>query len=311
MNLRGSAVAVLAALLIGTPAHSEPVYRVGLIQQVEHPSLDEIRTAILEELENLGYGPDKVAIDYQNGQNNPAIINTICQKFLGDGVDLILPIATSAAQGAAAATQEIPIVFAAVSDPIAAGMVVDPDHPDRNVTGISNAIDPEGVLELAQELTPGIETYGLVYNTSEVNSVSTVNKAKAAMERRGLKWQEAVITGSHEVSTAVTSLLDRVDAFFISNDNTVAVAMTLLSQIAIEAKLPVYVAVDSLVADGGLATTGISYTDLGHRAARMAVRILEGAAIADTPVEIISGGVVAVNAETAAALGVDVSAYLP
>lgn len=310
MKLSRLCAAAVCLLSLSSVALSAPKYRIGLVQQVQHPSLDEIRAAIMDELKVKGFGPDVVAVDYQNGQNNPGTILTICQKFVGDRVNLILPIATSAAQGAAAATTEIPIVFAAVADPVAAGLVTDLSKPDRNITGVSNAIDPTKVFNLADELTPGIKTYGIVYNAGEVNSVSTVRKAEQAMKERGLKYIEAVIANSSEVATAASSLVGKVNAFFISNDNTIATAMTLLSQIAVDAKIPVYVAVDSLVRDGGLATSGINYTQLGRQAADMVVRVLQGAAVGSVPVEVLSKGSVVVNANTAKALGVDVSKYI-
>ena len=287
-----------------------PQYRIGLVQLVEHPSLDEVRAAIVDELARNGFGPETVAIDYQNGQNSPALISTICQRFVGKGVDLILPIATPAAQCAAAATDSIPIVFSAVADPLAAGVVNDLKRPDANVTGVSNAIAPKQVLDLADELTPGIKRWGMIYNAGEVNSVSTVKKAQEEMKKRGVVYSEAVITASAEAAAAMNSLIGTVDAFFISNDNTVALAMTMLAQIALEHGKPVYAAVDSLVADGALATSGISYTQLGQQTAQMVMRVLSGTPVASTPVEVVRACAVTVNQETAAALGVDVSRYV-
>ncbi|MGI6076292.1 MAG: ABC transporter substrate-binding protein [Pyramidobacter sp.] len=287
-----------------------PKHVVGIIQLVEHPSLDEIRTAIVDELNRSGYGPDVLEVDYQNGQNSPQMISTICQKFVSRGVDVIVPIATPAAQGAAAASETIPVVFSAVSDPVAAGLVKDAAHPEHNVTGVSDAMQPSKVFDLAEELTPGLKTFGVIYNTAEANSVNTVRKAEAELEKRGMAYREAVVSSSAEVVPAVNSLMDKVDALFIPDDNTVAVAMPLLSETAKERNVPVYAAVDSLVHDGGLATCGINYTQLGRQTAQMVIRVLNGSKIADTPVEVMKGANVVVNAETAKALGIDVSKYL-
>lgn len=283
---------------------------VGIIQLVEHPSLDEIRTAIMDELNRSGFGADVLEVDYQNGQNSPQMISTICQKFVSRGVDVIVPIATPAAQGAAAASETIPVVFSAVSDPVAAGLVKDPGHPEHNVTGVSDAMQPSKVFDLAEELTPGLKIFGIVYNTAEANSVNTVRKAEAALKARGMECREAVVSSSAEVVPAVNSLMGKVDALFVPDDNTVAVAMPLLSETAKEHGVPVYAAVDSLVRDGGLATCGINYTQLGRQTAQMVIRILNGAKIADTPVEVLKGSDVVVNGETAKALGIDVSQYL-
>lgn len=284
--------------------------KIGLIQLAEHPSLDEIRTAFTDELAALGYGEDKVEIDYQNAQNDMNNINAICQKFAGDESDMIVAIATPAAQGAASVTTEIPIVFSAVTDPIAAGLVSDLQKPDSNITGTSDAISVEGIFGLADELTPGIETYGLVYNLGEDNSVSVIADAKAYLDAKNIAYREATVTNVSEVTQAMTSLVGKVDAVFCPIDNTVANAMPNLAQIAIEAKLPVYVAADSMVADGGLATVGVNYTNLGKQTAKIAAEILGGKPVSEVPVEVLDEYATVVNPETAAAIGVDVSQYV-
>lgn len=290
-------------------AESEKI-KIGLIQLAEHPSLDEIRTAFTDELAALGYGEDKVEIDYQNAQNDMNNINAICQKFAGDESDMIVAIATPAAQGAASVTTEIPIVFSAVTDPIAAGLVSDLQKPDSNITGTSDAISVEGIFGLADELTPGIETYGLIYNLGEDNSVSVIADAKAYLDAKNIAYREATVTNVSEVTQAMTSLVGKVDAVFCPIDNTVANAMPNLAQIAIEAKLPVYVAADSMVNDGGLATVGVNYTNLGKQTAKIAAEILGGKPVSQVPVEVLDEYATVVNPETAAAIGVDVSQYV-
>ncbi|MEG1849369.1 MAG: ABC transporter substrate-binding protein, partial [Oscillospiraceae bacterium] len=218
--------------------------KIGLVQLMEHPSLNEIRDAVIAELKVQGYDDSRVEIDYQNGQGEPGLINSICQKFVGDKVDLIIAIATPAAQGAAAATSEIPIIFSAVTDPVAAGLTASLEQPDANATGTSDAIPAEQIFALADELTPGIKTYGFLYNNGEVNSVSVIKSAKQALDAKGIAYVEACVNNSGEVTTAAQSLIGKADAIFSPIDNTVAYAMPNLAQIAIEAKLPVYVAAD-------------------------------------------------------------------
>ena len=310
MTMKKFFTACILSALCASSSLAAPKFGVGIVQLVEHPSLDEVRLAILAELKASGYGPDVAEIDYQNGQNSPSLISAICQKFVARGVGVIVPIATPAAQGAAAAAETIPVVFAAVSDPVAAGLVKDLARPDGNVTGVSDAIHPSNVLDLAEELTPGLKNYGIIYNTAEANSTNTVRKAEAEMSKRGIAFREAVVSTAAEVVPAVNSLMGKVDAIYVPDDNTTALAMPLLSQVAIEHKVPVYTAVDSLVHDGGLATSGINYTNLGRQTGQMIIRVLNGAKIADTPVEVLREASVVVNGETAAALGVDVSKYV-
>lgn len=283
--------------------------KIGLVQMMEHPSLDEIREAILTELTTQGFDASKVDIDYQNGQGDMGTLNTIAQKFVGDDVDLIIAIATPAAQAAAAATNDIPIIFSAVTNPVDAGLVGNLEKPDRNCTGTSDAIPTEQIFTLADELTPGIKTYGFLYNQGESNSVSVINDAKAALEAKGVKYIETCVITSGEVTSAAQSLISKVDAIFCPIDNTVAYAMPNLSQIAIEAKLPVYVAADSMVNDGGLATVGVNYTQLGVQTAQMAAKVLSGTAVSDVPVQVLTQYSTVVNKDTAAALGIEVSQY--
>lgn len=219
-------------------ASSGETLKIGLVQMMEHPSLDEIREAFLAELKAQGYDDSKVVIDYQNGQGDMGTLNTIAQKFVGDGVDMIVAIATPAAQAAAAATDSTPIIFSAVTDPVDAGLVSDLEAPDRNLTGTSDAIPVDRIFALADELTPGIKTYGLLYNNGESNSVSVIRDVKVALNAAGIAFEEATVINSSEVTTAAQSLVGKVDAIFSPIDNTVAYAMPNLAQIAIEAKLP-------------------------------------------------------------------------
>ncbi len=284
--------------------------KIGLVQMMEHPSLDEIREAVLTQLAAEGFDTTKAVIDYQNGQGDMGTLNSIAQKFVGDGVDLIIAIATPAAQAAAAATTDIPIIFSAVTDPVSAGLVGSLEAPDRNCTGTSDAIPTEQIFALADELTPGIKTYGFLYNQGESNSVSVIADAKKALDAKGVKYIETSVVNSGEVTSAAQSLIGKVDAIFCPIDNTVAYAMPNLAQIAIEAKLPVYVAADSMVNDGGLATVGVNYTQLGVQTAQMAAQVLSGKAVADVPVQVLTQYSTVANKDTAAALGVDVSKYI-
>ncbi len=284
-------------------------YNVGLLQLVEHPSLDEIRTAIEDELAAKGYA-DVINIDYVNGQNDATTMNTAAQKFVSDGDDAIIAIATNAAQSVAAATQDIPIIFSAVTDPVIAELVTNMDAPEGNVTGVSDYIDVAAIFDLAAELTPDVKTFGFVYNMGEPNSVSVISQAKAYLDGKGIAYTEAFVTNIGEVTTATQSLMGKVDALFLPIDNTVASAMSNVADIAIANNIPVYPAADSMVNDGGLATAGVNYTQLGKQTADMLIRILiDGETVAENPVEVLTEYSVTVNPETAAAIGVDVSAY--
>lgn len=292
-------------------AETETVAKtVGLIQLVEHPSLDEIRVAITKQLEDkAAENGMEITVSYQNAQNDMSMINSICRQFVDDKVDVIIAIATPAAQGAATATKDIPVIFSAVTDPVAAGLVDDLANPTGNVTGTSDAIDVAKIFELANELTPGIKKFGFIYNKGEANSVSVIGQAAEYLGTQGIEVSEKSVTSAGEVQQTARVLFESCDAVFAPIDNTVASAMQVLADEAKTAGKPVYVAADSMVNDGGLATVGVNYTQLGIQTADMALKALSGTAVAEIPVEVLTETSVIVNEETAAALGVDVSAY--
>ena len=303
----------------GSPAPSAPdpgakKVTVGIIQLMEHPSLDEIRGAITARLEEKAAENGlAIEVSYQNGQGDTSTINTICQQFVASKVDVIVAIATPAAQGAAAAAQSsgIPVVFSAVTDPVAAGLVESLEAPGGSVTGTSDAIPVEKIFALADELTPGVGSYGLIYNTSEDNSLSVIAQVKAYLDGKQIPYTDGAITSSADVQTSARNLLGKCDAIFAPIDNTVASAMGVLADEAIQAKKPVYVAADSMVADGGLATVGVNYTNLGSQTADMVLKILTGTPAGEIPVEVLRDNAVVINGNTAAAIGVDVSKYGP
>ena len=287
---------------------------VGLIQLMEHPSLDEIRAAITARLEEKSAESGvSIQVNYQNGQGDTSTINTICQQFVANQVDVIVAIATPAAQGAAAAAENsgIPVVFSAVTDPVAAGLVASIEAPGGSITGTSDAIPVEKIFSLAQELTPDVKSYGLIYNTSEDNSLSVIAQVKDYLEGKGIPYTEGAVTTSADVQSSARNLLERCDAVFAPIDNTVASAMAVLADEAIKAKKPVYVAADSMVADGGLATVGVNYTNLGSQTADMVLKVLTGTPAGEIPVEILRDNAIVINGNTARAIGVDISKYGP
>ena len=287
---------------------------VGLIQLMEHPSLDEIRAAITARLEEKSAESGvSIQVNYQNAQGDTSTINTICQQFVAGKVDVIVAIATPAAQGAAAAAENsgIPVVFSAVTDPVAAGLVENLEAPEGNITGTSDAIPVEKIFALAKELTPEAQSFGLIYNTSEDNSLSVIAQVKGYLEGAGLSYTEGAVTTSADVQTSARNLLGKCDALFVPIDNTVASAMAVLADEAIQAKKPVYVAADSLVADGGLAAVGVNYTNLGSQTADMVLKILTGTPAGEIPVEVLRDNAIVINGNTARAIGVDISKYGP
>lgn len=290
----------------GSASSDSGKLQVGVVQIMEHTSLDTIRQSFLNEMESLGYGEDKVEFDIQNAQGEQSNLSSICKKFVGDGVDLIVAIATPTAQTAAASTTDIPVVFSAVTDPVEAKLLTDPEHPDGNVTGTSDAIPVDEVMQLCKELTPEVKTIGFMYTTSEINAQVTVEKAMAEAEAMGYQTKLMTISEVSELQQAAQSLAEDVDAIYVPIDNTIAQAMQTLAQVGIDNQIPIYTGADSMVADGGFATVGIEYTKLGQETAKMAVEVLEGTPVSELPVVTMQEFGTFVNPDTAAAIGVEI-----
>ena len=286
-------------------ADSKDLKKVGIIQIVEHPSLNTIRESFVKELEAKGYkNGEKISLDYQNAQNDQTNLKTIAKKFVSDDYDLIVAIATPSAQAVVTETSEIPVIFSAATDPVGSGLVTNLEKPGKNVTGTSDRVSAERIMELAKQITPEMKTIGALYNTSETNSVSVVKELKEYAAKNGLKVVEATVTNSSEVQQAATSLAGKVDAIFSPIDNTIASAMPLVSQIANKAQIPVYVGAYSMVRDGGLATYGINYKILGQETANMAALILEGKNPGEIPVKTMEDMDIYLNQKTADAIGI-------
>lgn len=285
---------------------ADKVVKIGLLQLMEHPSLNTIRESIIEGLEAEGYvDGENIAIDYQNGQNDMTIMKTAAQTFVANGCDVIIAIATPAAQAVLSETTEIPIVFAAVTDPIGAGLVDSLEQPGGNVTGTSDEVSAEMIMNLAEEITPGFDTIGALYSSGEDNSASVIAGLKEYADAKGLTVIESAVTNSSEVQQAAQYLADKVDVVYSPIDNTVASAMPVATEVFNGKKIPFYVSADSMVQDGGLATYGIDYTVLGKETANMVADIIEGADPAQVPVRKMSDMSVYINQTTAEAIGVE------
>lgn len=307
-------VAMMVGLLAGCGGNENPaggngsddgMLTVGIVQIVEHPSLDTIRMNILQQLAEEGFiEGENITVDYQNAQNEPSNLKTICQKFSSNNYDLIIAIATPSAQAALGETTSIPIVFSAVTDPIIAELVSDLDAPGGNITGTSDAVSASMIMDLAFQITPDIKTIGALYNSGEPNSVSVINDLKDYVEQKGLTLVEAPVMNSSEVLQATSYLAEKADVVFSPIDNTVASTMPIVTQTLIDAKVPFYVGADSMVNDGGLATYGINYTVLGKETGKMVAQILNGANPGSIPVMTMKDMDIYINPQTAEKIGV-------
>ena len=287
---------------------STEMKKIGVIQLVEHKSLDIIYNSFKDELKNLGYvDGENVKVTFQNAQGDMSNITSIVQGFEGDKQDVVVGIATPVAQGAMSLTKTTPVVFSAVTDPIGAGILTDMNAPDKGMTGTSDAVQIDKIMDLALQITPDVKKVGFIYNPGEDNSVTNLGLLENYVKEKNLELETVSISTSADLQTAAASLFEKVDMIFVSNDNTVAEAMPILTTEAIKAKKPIYVGADSMVMDGGLATVGIDYTDLGKETAKMVDEILKGKSVNEIPVKVFKDDLfIYVNTDTAAALGIEI-----
>jgi putative ABC transport system substrate-binding protein len=281
------------------------VKTIGIVQIMEHPSLNTIRESFIKKMADEGYhNGDNIKIDYQNAQSDQTNLKTICQKFANNNYDLIVAIATPSAQAAAGETKEIPVLFAACTDPVSAGLVASLDRPGANVSGTSDAVSAERIMELAKRITPGFKTIGALYNSGEANSVSVIDNLKEYAGKNGMTVVESTVTNTSEVQQAAQTLAEKADILFSPIDNTVASAMPVVTQVVNAAKKPIYVGADSMVKDGGLATYGVNYQVLGQETTKMAIEILNGKKPAHMPVRTMDAVEIYLNQDTSAAIGI-------
>ena len=296
-------VLMTLALFAGcsTAPADDGVIRVAIVQQLDHSSLDEIRLAAQAELDKIA-AEDGVKVEYKhfNGQNDTSILSQIGTQVVADGYDVIIPIATLAAQYSVTAAEgtNIPIIYAAVSDPAGAGLT-----GLSNVTGVSDALNTPFILDMMLAADPEIQTVGLLYSLSEPNSEKPIAEAKAYLDAKGIPYIEKTGNTADEVITAATALVGRVDAVFTPTDNAVMNVAPSVAEIFLDAGIAHYTGADSFVQAGSFVTCGVNYSELGAYAAQMAMDIAQGGAFPDH--HVMEGGIITVNTDTAKALGLD------
>lgn len=296
-------VLILALGLFTLGSALAEAVRVAVVQPLTHTSLNQIRDTIVSELE----GSDiEFEITTRNAEGDSAALSTILENVKSDGVDILVPIATNTAQSAKMVFEDsgIPVVFAAVSDPVAAGLTGD---DCGFITGVSNNIPAAEIVNLISDFQPDYQRIGFLYTSSETNSVSTINAAKAYCDANGIAYEEVSIANLSELQTAVETLISKdVDALYTGNDNSIASAMSTYIDVAYEYGIPVYCGADSMVADGGFATIGVDYVQLGRQVAAIVARIAGGEQPEDIPYETLADYARFVNLQAAGRIGIEV-----
>ena len=288
-------------------ADAGETYTVGIIQQLEHPALDQATKGFEDKLtELLG---DKVKFDYQNAQGEQTNCTTIATKFVSNDVDLIMANATTALQTAAAATSDIPIVGTSVTDYVTAGVVESNEAPGKNVTGVSDLASVEKQIDVLMQFCDKENTkVAVVYCSAEPNSTYQADLAKKYLDEQKIPYAIYTAADSNEIQAVVTKAVADCNAMYIPTDNTFANNMEIVKNIAVPARVPTVTGAEAMCEVGALATLSISYYDLGAKAAEMAYDILvNGKKPAEMPIEYLTDGLVPkYNADIAEALGITI-----
>ena len=291
---------ILVACGSDTPESSDnDTVKIGILQYMEHNSLSAAREGFMDELNNAGIN---VTFEEMNAQAN---LQSMSEQLTSNN-DLILAIATPAAQSLATVEDEKPILFTAVTDAEDAGLVESNDQPNTNLTGTSDMVPIDEQIALLLSIIPDAEVIGIVYNSSEPNSEIQANLAIEALEAAGVEVLVSTVTTTNDVQQVVTSVASEVDGLYIPTDNTLASTMTTVGEIAQEYNLPVVAGDSQQVENGGLATYGISYEELGRQTARMALEILQNNTDpANMAVQTSEKLELSINEDMADALGID------
>jgi putative tryptophan/tyrosine transport system substrate-binding protein len=285
---------------------------IGIIQYVEHVALDSAREGFIDALEDNGYvDGENITIDVQNAQADQSNLSTISDRFVGNNVDLVLAIATPAAQSIAGKTTDIPILGTAITDYEAAKLVESNEAPGGNVSGTTDMNPIKEQIDLLLRLVPDAKTVGVIYTSSEDNSIVQAAIAKEVIEGLGLIYTEATVTNSNEVQQAAQSIVQECDAIYLPTDNTMASSMPIINGVTVDSKTPVICGESGMVESGGLATLGINYYELGYNTGLMAVKVLKGEAEPATmPIESADKFDFAINGDVAEEIGLDIPADL-
>ncbi|NYT23375.1 ABC transporter substrate-binding protein [Alcaligenaceae bacterium] len=265
-----------AGLMAHAPAWAQSV---AVTSIVEHPALDAVRDGVKEALAEAGYTEEKgMRWQYQTAQGNTAIAAQIARKFIGDRPDVIVAIATPTAQAVVAATKDVPVVYSAVTDPVAAQLVSTMEPSGTNVTGVSDRLSLERQIELIKKVVPDAKRVGMVYNPGEANSVVVVKAMRELLPEQGMSLVEATAARTVDVGAAARSLVGKVDVIYTNTDNNVVSAYEALVKVGTDAKVPLVASDTDSVVRGAIAAVGINYHDLGKQTGRVVARILKGEA---------------------------------
>lgn len=285
---------------------------IGITQIVDHPSLNAIREGVLEGLAQEGFVEhENLTIVFENAQGNPTTAAQIAQKFASLPLDVVVPITTPSAQAIVKQIKKTPVIFAAISDPLAAKIVSSLKYPKGNVTGVADIPPLEEQLAFIKTCLPTLKILGVVYNPGEANNVAFLEKLESLAHEQQIKVIAVAAPKSSDVQAAAHSLVDRVDAIFVGNDNTVVSGLEALVKACLDVKKPLFVSDPESVERGALAAYAYDQRELGRQVGAMVAEVLRGKKTAEMPVETPTGLKLSINPRTAEKLKITCTLSTP
>lgn len=292
--------------MAGPEKEAEP-YKIGLVQCGSYAPLDVMRESFMSRLDEWGYDERKVELDYQNAGDDEKKAASICKKFTQDEADMIVAVGAPAAKAASEAvgSSGIKVLFAGVTDPAGELGIKNLNAPERGVTGVSDRMDGQKVVELAQQVKPGLKSVGLLYDPEDANASAAAKAVQDACRQAGLDTQTATALNAEGAAAAAQDLCAQADVLYTPGDGAVAEAAGKIAEIAAQEKKPWLAGADSLVQGGAFAAFSADYEQVGNQVADMAVQVIVGKQVSQLPVVFFDSWQIWVNQSAMEALELD------
>ena len=281
--------------------------KVGVLQLLSHPALDQIYKGLEDGLKKEGYEVGKnLKIDLQNAQGDQSNLASMGQKLVTDNNDILVGITTPATLSLSNATKDKPIIMGGITYPVEAGLIKTEDKPGNNITGVSDRTPIKQQLEIMKKVLPNMKKVGILYTASEDNSVKQAQEAEKLAKELGLEVKVSTVANTNDIQQVTESLASQTDAIFIPIDNTIASAMATVVKVTDAKKIPVFPSADTMVADGGLLGLGVDQYQIGVETAKVVAKVLKGADTKDMSIVLANEGVIYINEAKAKQLGIEI-----
>ncbi len=281
--------------------------KVGVLQLLSHPALDQIYKGLEDGLAKEGYKVgDNLKIDLQNAQGDQSNLASMGQKLVSDNNDILVGITTPATLSLSNATKDKPIIMAGITYPVEAGLIKSEDKPGNNITGVSDRTPIKQQLEIMKKVLPKMKKVGILYTASEDNSVKQAQEAEKLAKELGLEVKVSSIANTNDIQQVTESLASETDAIFVPIDNTIASAMSTVVKVTDAKKIPVFPSADTMVADGGVLGIGVDQYKIGVETAKVVAKVLKGEDTKNMPIALANEGVIYLNEAKAKQLGIEI-----